>query len=81
MTTVATNMSATPTAAPLGPLETHAEWRADDVADPEEWTLRLTPDHHAELDDALARARSAADDLLDVGIEDFPLPDARAAAR
>ena len=34
------------------PLEPHAEWRAADVSDPASWTLRLTADHHLELDDA-----------------------------
>ena len=56
------------------PLETHAEWRAGDVADPDGWTLRLTADHHAELDAALAQARAATDDVLEVTAADFPLP-------
>ncbi len=56
------------------PLETHAEWRADDVADPDAWTLRLTADDHAELDAALAVARSRHEDLLDVTADDFPVP-------
>jgi Taurine catabolism dioxygenase TauD, TfdA family len=56
------------------PLETHAEWRAADVADPTAWTLRLTPAHLDELDAALAQARSVTDDVLDVTADDFPLP-------
>jgi len=33
-------------------LEPAAEWRAADVADPATWTVKLTPDDHAELDAA-----------------------------
>jgi Taurine catabolism dioxygenase TauD, TfdA family len=55
-------------------LETHADWRSSDVGKADDWTLRLTDDHHAELDAALAHARSAATDLLDVTAADFPLP-------
>jgi len=55
-------------------IETHAEWRASDVADPADWTLRLDATELDELDAALAHARSVADDLLDVTADDFPLP-------
>lgn len=55
-------------------LETHADWTAADVTDPDEWTLRLSPADHAELDAALAHARSVTDELLDVTAADFPLP-------
>ena len=58
----------------LRPLEPHAEWHAADVTDPADWTLRLTDDDLAELDGALAHARSAHTDLLDVTADDFPLP-------
>jgi hypothetical protein len=55
-------------------LETHANWRAGDIGDVEHWTLRLTDAHHAELDAALAHARSVTDEVLDVTVDDFPLP-------
>ena len=55
-------------------LETHANWRAGDIGDVEEWTLRLTGAHHDELDAALAHARSVTDEVLDVTADDFPLP-------
>ncbi len=55
-------------------LETHANWRASDIGNPDEWTLRLTDGHHGELDAALARARSVTDDVLDVTVDDFALP-------
>jgi hypothetical protein len=58
----------------VGVLETHAEWRATDVTDPAAWTLGLTDDHLAELDAALAHARSVTDDVLEVTTQDFPLP-------
>jgi hypothetical protein len=55
-------------------LEPHAEWRAADVSDPAAWTLHLSEDQLAELDDALAHARRRTDEVLDVTAEDFPLP-------
>jgi hypothetical protein len=58
-------------------LETHADWTAAHIGNPDDWTLRLADDHHAELDDALAHARSTTDDLLDVTADDFPLPTLR----
>ncbi len=64
----------TMTAAEVAPLETHAEWRADDVADASAWTLVLDPDQVGELDAALAVARAAHDEVLDVRLGDFPLP-------
>jgi hypothetical protein len=57
----------------LRELEPAAEWRAVDVADPETWTLRLTPDDHAELDAALRSATATTDDPLAIGRDDFPL--------
>ena len=54
-------------------LEPAAEWRASDVADAESWTLRLTAADHAELDAALAAAKTKSTDPLELGREDFPL--------
>jgi len=62
------------TAEDVEPLETHAEWRAADVADPQAWTHRLSSAEIAELEEALQAARTHSDDLLDVGKENFPLP-------
>jgi len=61
-------------AADVRPLETHANWTASDVADTEAWTHRLTGDDVAELESALAVARSRTDEVLDVRQDDFPLP-------
>ena len=55
-------------------MESHAEWRAVDVSDPAAWTLRLEAADLEELDAALAHARSVTHDLLDVTVDDFPLP-------
>jgi alpha-ketoglutarate-dependent taurine dioxygenase len=55
-------------------LETHADWRASDIGNADDWTLHLTDVHHAELDAALAQARSVTDEVLDVTAGDFPLP-------
>ena len=54
-------------------LESHAEWRAADVADPESWTLHLDDHDHAELDAALALAKQTSADPLEIRREDFPL--------
>ena len=59
---------------PVVELETYANWRANDVGNTDDWTLHLTEEHHAELDAALACARSTTDEVLDVTAEDFPLP-------
>jgi hypothetical protein len=55
-------------------LETACEWTADDVKDPEQWTVHLGPDDIAEIDAALAHARACSSDLLEIGKEQFPLP-------
>lgn len=57
-----------------GPLETHAEWRARDIADRDLWTYRLTDADVRELEAALAYAKARRADVLDVTREDFPLP-------
>ena len=54
-------------------LETHIDWRSSDVADPERWTVSLTPGDQRELDHALQTAKSVSDNLLDIGREHFPL--------
>jgi hypothetical protein len=57
----------------LHQLEPAAEWRAADVADPEAWTLCLTPEDQEELTGALATAKTKSTDPLDLGKDDFPL--------
>ncbi|MCA1481190.1 hypothetical protein I6F37_40390, partial [Bradyrhizobium sp. NBAIM08] len=47
-----------PTADRVRVLEPQAEWRASDVSDVDAWTLHLSDDQLAELDEALAHARS-----------------------
>ena len=56
------------------PLETHANWTAADVADSCGWTYRLNEDEIAELEAALAVARSHTHEVLDVDKDRFPLP-------
>ena len=56
------------------PLEPHADWSAADVADQGEWTHQLTGSEIAELEEALAVARSRTAEVLDVHKDDFPLP-------
>jgi hypothetical protein len=50
-------------------------WRGPELRDaPELWTHRLTSSEIAELDAALARARAAHLDVIDLTPETFPLP-------
>ncbi len=67
-------MSDTLTSTEVAPLERQAEWRASDVADPTVWTHQLSVVEIAELEEALAEARTHTDELLDVEKEHFPLP-------
>ncbi|MET0387237.1 MAG: TauD/TfdA family dioxygenase [Polyangiales bacterium] len=55
-------------------LETGCEWKADDVADSEQWTEQLGPRDIAELDEAIAYARSRSSDFLAITKAEFPLP-------
>jgi Taurine catabolism dioxygenase TauD, TfdA family len=57
----------------LHELEPAAEWRSADVAQAEDWTLRLSAQDHAELDAALATAKAKSTDPLELEREDFPL--------
>src|SRR5579863_1423183 len=54
-------------------LEPACEWRAAEVADPAAWTEVLSDAEVAELDGAIAHARSVSDDLMAIGAGDFPL--------
>lgn len=54
-------------------LETHIDWRSKDVADPKSWTVELSASDHRELDHALQVAKGVSDNLLEIGIESFPL--------
>jgi hypothetical protein len=56
-------------------LETGCEWRAEDVSNPADWTEVLTAADIAEIDRAMAVARSRSSDLLAIGKDDFPLPE------
>jgi hypothetical protein len=55
-------------------LETHCEWRAEDVADPTAWTEMLTQAECDEIAAAVEHAGAKSSDLLDIGAADFPLP-------
>lgn len=56
-------------------LEPRAEWRRSDVEDQDVWTERLTDRELLELDEALCHAKSHSTDVLDLGRDDFPLPE------
>jgi hypothetical protein len=54
------------------PLEPDCEWRSDDLGD--SYIFQLDDAHLEELDAALTHAESAADDVLDITRDLFPLP-------
>ena len=54
-------------------LETACEWQSDELAD--SYVFQLTDAHVEELDAALEHAEAAADDVLDITRESFPLPE------
>ena len=53
-------------------LEPQCEWKASEVGDSYVW--HLTDDDREELDAALAHAKNAVDDVLDITRDLFPLP-------
>ena len=55
-------------------MEEACEWRAEDVTDPEAWTEYLDRAEIAEIDAAIAHARTVSANFLDIGKADFPLP-------
>lgn len=57
----------------LRPLEPDCAWHADDVANPDVWTVTFTDDERAQLDAALRTARQTSDDPLELSTEHFPL--------
>jgi hypothetical protein len=57
------------------PLETHIDWHHDDVQDESAWTVELSERDQRELDHALTKARSVSANLIDIGLEQFPLDD------
>jgi len=71
---VTTTTRPLPTAETVEVLEPGAVWRGPDVADPSAYALELGDAEVAELDAALAHARTVTDELLDITKDDFPLP-------
>ena len=57
----------------IRPLETHVAWHHNDVQDERAWTVELTDTDRRELDHALAVAKAQSNDLLDIGLAQFPL--------
>ncbi|MFJ5274722.1 TauD/TfdA family dioxygenase [Streptomyces sp. NPDC088358] len=70
-----TDAGETPNAPYSGPMV----WRGGDLAQREEWILRLTSRHLAEIDSALRQARKRDLTLLKLTAADFPLPSLAAA--
>ncbi|MGH9135013.1 MAG: TauD/TfdA family dioxygenase [Ilumatobacteraceae bacterium] len=64
--------SSTSGAVHVEPLEPLAEWRSDTLGDGYVW--HLTDADRVELDEALRHARDLHADVLDITVDDFPLP-------
>lgn len=56
-------------------LEPQCEWTAEEMADESLWTEQLDKDECEELDAALRHALAKSEDVLEIGRDDFPLPD------
>ncbi len=56
------------------PLKGAAAWRGAELADSQEWRVRLEPSQVDELDAALAAARATGKPMGELGAADFPLP-------
>lgn len=54
-------------------LDEHVSWRRRDMRDAAIWTVALSDADQRELHAALQHAKSVSSDVLDLGIEDFPL--------
>ena len=65
-------MSTTPAVETLEPLETHCEWTTDELGD--RYVRHWSDDELAELEAAVGHAASSCDDVLEVGLDEFPLP-------
>jgi hypothetical protein len=57
----------------IRPLETHVAWHHDDVQDERAWTVELTDADKRELDHALTVSKAHSENLLDIGLAQFPL--------
>lgn len=56
------------------PLSGRGVWRGEELAASDDWLLRLSPAHHAELDGALREARARRLSLADLGPDTFAWP-------
>jgi hypothetical protein len=59
---------------PTAPVGGPSAWRGPDLADRDDWIVRLTGDDVAEIDAAIAAAAARGPDLRRLRQEDFPLP-------
>jgi hypothetical protein len=72
MTTTESTPSTPVDPSTLVPLEERCEWTSDRIGD--DYVFRLSDEHLAEIDAALAHAERRTDEVLDVTRDDFPLP-------
>lgn len=64
----------------IAPIDTPQAWKAEDVRRDNSWIQRLTPEEAQGFNTALAHAKKAGKELLDMTQDDFPLPAASVAA-
>src|ERR1041385_2126179 len=62
-------------------LEPAAEWRRSDFRNPDAWTEHFGEHELRELADALRHAKSRSTNVLELGRDDFPLPELGARLR
>lgn len=61
-------------AVPFEPVIDPADWRAEDLAESEDYLFHLTDGHVAELDDAIGAVERSGADLREMSSGGFPLP-------
>jgi hypothetical protein len=61
-------------AAPGLPAIDPADWTADELARADDWVFELEPSDIAEIDTAITSVEARGLDIMDIGVDDFPLP-------
>lgn len=58
----------------IQPVQDPADWRADNLANSDDWIYRLTGAEISEIDSAVAAFEESGADIADMSVADFPLP-------
>ena len=51
-----------------------ADWTAEELASANDWVFELSQSDITEIDSAIAAVEAGGLDIMDIGIDDFPLP-------